>query len=336
MMLNRSRVSSPSVPTDTTAPIPSPTAPPRARADQAEGVSLTPLEQQVSAARTTAREQIVAGQRQRALDTVIRGLALDQENPELNRSDRRADWSGETNRDRGAARPPSFAARFRRHLPRSRRAGPGARADRLLRAGDRVAGIRAAWAAAALYNKAPEGMSQTASASPQLVRRHDVGSTRLNPIHFSSLDSLNVVPVPVDKPASPPPLPPTASKGELPSAQRDSAPDPRAADLAAVRETLRRYTQAYQSLDGAAVGKMMPSLTAAQLRDLTAISPTIGATASKSEMNALTWLTDGYGDVCGGAIVRDEERCGRTEHRAKHLSPPPERTGLDHRASGSR
>ena len=51
-------------------------------------------------------------------------------------------------------------------------------------------------------------------------------------------------------------------------APRDPAPDPRAADLSAIRETLRRYTQAYQSLDGAAVGRMMPSLTAEQLRDL--------------------------------------------------------------------
>jgi hypothetical protein len=38
--------------------------------------------------------------------------------------------------------------------------------------------------------------------------------------------------------------------------------------LSAIRDTLRRYTQAYQSLDEEAVGKLMPSLTADQLRDL--------------------------------------------------------------------
>jgi hypothetical protein len=71
-----------------------------------------------------------------------------------------------------------------------------------------------------------------------------------------------------DKAISAPPPPPTAPTPELPAVLRDPVPDPRTADLAAIGETLRRYTQAYQSLNTAAVGKIMPSLRAEQLRDL--------------------------------------------------------------------
>jgi len=270
VMLNRSPVSSPPVRTETTAPPPptaSPGAPPRARADQPEGVSLTPLEQQVSAARTTAREQIVAGQRQRALDTLIRGLALDDRDPELNRLiDEQSGVAMRTATEaraaavvRGAVSKSSAA--FRDGQAREREA------NRLLRAGDRVPGIRAAWAAAALYNQAPEGTSQSASVSPLPAPPARREADTVEPPSTSPQESLTVVPMPVDKPAGAPP-PPTAAKGELAAIPRDPASDPRAADLGAVRETLRRYSQAYQSLDGAAVGKMMPSLTAAQLRDL--------------------------------------------------------------------
>jgi serine/threonine protein kinase len=277
LMLNRFQA----VRTDTTAPpqaqppAPSPAAPPRA---QPEGVNRTPHEEQVSAARVTARQQIVGGQRQRALDTLIRGLALDEKDPELNElveeltgaARRTATEARAAAVVRGASSRSSSA--FREGQAREREA------DSLLRAGDRVPGIRAAWAAAALYNKAPEGTGPNESAAPlpapparSTVDPVEPPSAKpgSQPVPTSpSPESLKTVPAPVDKPASAPPPPSTAPKPEPPPVPRDPAPDPRAADLSAIRETLRRYTQAYQGLDGAAVGKVMPSLTAQQLRDL--------------------------------------------------------------------
>jgi eukaryotic-like serine/threonine-protein kinase len=274
LMLDRFSVTSPPV----QPPAPSPAAPPRASANQPEGVNRTPYEEQVSAARVTARQQIAAGQRQPALDTLIRGLALDEKDPELNGlvdeltgvARRTATEARAAAVVRGAS--PRSSAAFRDGQTREREA------DSLLRAGDRVPGIRAAWAAAALYNKAPEGTSQGASdapltAPPARPTGDPVAPPSPQPgsqpvLTSPSLESLKTVPAPEDKAASAPPPPLTAPKPEPPPVARDPAPDPRAADLSAIRETLRRYAQAYQSLDGAAVGKVMPSLTAAQLRDL--------------------------------------------------------------------
>jgi len=270
LMLNRFTVTSPPIRTEPTGqqqaqpPAPSPAAPPRSSAHQPEGINRTQHEKQVSAARVTARQQIVVGQRQRALDTLIGGLALDEKDPELN---------GLVNELTGVARRTATEARaaavVRGASPRSSAAfregqAREREANDLLRAGDRVPGIRAAWAAAALYNKAPEGTRQNASAAPPPSSRpgSQPGLTPPPP------ESVKPVPAPVDKPAIAAPPPPPSPTPEPPPVPRDPAPDPRAADLSAIRETLRRYTQAYQSLDGAAVGKMMPSLTAEQLRGL--------------------------------------------------------------------
>lgn len=277
LMFNRFQA----VRTDTTAPrqaqppAPSPAAPPRA---QAEGVNRAQHEEQVSAARLTARQQIVGGQRQRALDTLIRGLALDEKDPELN--ELVEELTGAARRTATEARAAAVvrgassrsSAAFREGQAREREA------DSLLRAGDRVPGIRAAWAAAALYNKAPEGTGANESAAPlpapparSTVDPVEPPSPKpgSQPVATSpSPEPPKTVPAPVDKPVSVPPPPSTAPKPEPPPVPRDPAPDPRAADLSAIRETLRRYTQAYQGLDGAAVGKVMPSLTAQQLRDL--------------------------------------------------------------------
>jgi hypothetical protein len=48
----------------------------------------------------------------------------------------------------------------------------------------------------------------------------------------------------------------------------DQPSDPRAADEAAIRQLLARYEQAYEGLNSAAVGALIPSLSAVQLRDL--------------------------------------------------------------------
>ena len=282
LMLNWFPLTGPPVGSDTTPPpqaqppAPSPAASPRAGANQPEGINRTQHEKQVSAARATARQQIIAGQRQRALDTLIGGLALDEKDPELNRlvdeltgvARRTATEARAAAVVRGAS--PRSSAGFREGQAREREA------DTLLRAGDRVPGIRAAWAAAALYNKAPEERGHASAAplpAPPARPAVDPGAPSSKPgsqpvLTSPSPELPQTVPAPVDKPAGAPLPPLTAPKPEPPPVPRESAPDPRAADLSAIRETLRRYAQAYQSLDGAAVGRMMPSLTPEHLRDL--------------------------------------------------------------------
>ena len=83
-----------------------------------------------------------------------------------------------------------------------------------------------------------------------------------------SPEALNTLPGRANKPPGPPQPPPAAPKPEAPAQGRDTPQDPRAVDLAAVRDTLRRYVEAYQSLDSNAVARMMPSLSAGQIRDL--------------------------------------------------------------------
>ena len=83
-----------------------------------------------------------------------------------------------------------------------------------------------------------------------------------------SPEALNALPGRANKPPGPPQPPPAAPKPEAPVQGRDTPLDPRAVDTVAVRDTLRRYIDAYQSLDSSAVARMMPSLSAAQVRDL--------------------------------------------------------------------
>jgi hypothetical protein len=61
----------------------------------------------------------------------------------------------------------------------------------------------------------------------------------------------------------PPPGPPPQ-----PAKLAAPAVDAGGADLAAIRELLRRYVEAYGARDVSAVAKIMPSLTPQQLRDL--------------------------------------------------------------------
>ena len=48
----------------------------------------------------------------------------------------------------------------------------------------------------------------------------------------------------------------------------NAEPDARTVDTAAVRETLRRYAEAYQSREIAAISEVLPSLSSQQLRSL--------------------------------------------------------------------
>jgi serine/threonine protein kinase len=281
-MLNQVAITGPPVQTSTTAaqqaePTAASAAPLRAGADQPEGGNRTEHEEQLRGARLAARQQMVGGQRQRALDTLIRGLALDQKDPELNGlvdelagvARRTAAEAREAAVVRGASARSSAA--FREAQAREREA------DRLLREGDRVAGIRGAWAAEALYSNAPERTGQSASASPLPAPPARATADAVGPPPkpvsqavpaLPAAEPRETVPTTADKPAGAPPPPPAAPKPEPPPARPDRAADLRAADLSAIRDTLRRYTQAYQSLDEEAVGRLMPSLTAGQLRDL--------------------------------------------------------------------
>jgi serine/threonine-protein kinase len=253
---------------------PSASPPPPVSPKQPAAVDRSPHEEQLSAARETARRQIVAGDTQRALDTLVRGLALEEKDPELNglfdeltgAARRTATESRSAAVVRGAN--PKSSTAFRDGQAREREA------NTLLRAGDRVGGIRAAWAAAALYNKAPEGRPQNASAPSSPGRPTEPATpSPMQPgsqpvVNPPAPDSIKAVPAPLDKPAGAPLPPLTLPKPEAPPPPRAPAPDPRAADQSAIRDTLHRYAQAYQSLDGKSVGRMMPSLSPQQLRDL--------------------------------------------------------------------
>ena len=277
-MLNGSPVGSPPAGSDVTPQQPpAAVAPPGAGANKPDAGARSPLEEQVNAARVKAREQIVAGHNEQALETLIRGLELDPKDPELNGivdemtgaarrivSDARAAATV-----RGAS--PKSSAAFRQGQTREREA------ESQLRTGDRVPGIRAAWAAAALYNRSPEVAGPQSAAAPQVAPANrgtgnpperpspTIGSP---PVPASpSPESLSTLPGRANKPPAPLP-PPVAPKVDSSANPRDPAPDPRAVDDAAIRDTLRRYAQAYQSLDQAAVARTMPSLTADQLRAL--------------------------------------------------------------------
>jgi serine/threonine protein kinase len=231
------------------------------------------LETQLGALRASARQQIATGDRQAALETLSRGLALDAKDPEINRLvDDLARVA-----QRGSAEAGTAAAKrgqrssnaFRDAQAREREA------DSLLRAGDRVPAIRGFWAATARYSQVPEAPSQQTSVSaPPPAPTTPAVIPVEPPVPVPGGPPISTAPPPAPKPAPAPtersPAPPAASAkaAPKPDTPRESVTDPNAAHVSAIRDTLRRYTQAYQSLDSAAVGRVVPSLTADQLRNL--------------------------------------------------------------------
>jgi serine/threonine protein kinase len=290
VMFNRSPSVSPAVQTDSPAreqppqQRPAPVETPNIPADRPAAAGNAPLEEQLSAARDMTRRQMAAGERQGALDALIRGLALDTEDPALNAlaqdlaiAARRTAIEARTAASERGANPKS-SAEFRSGQ------GQESAADGFVRAGDRVRGIRTFWAAAALYNKARGVAGQPSVPAPLPT---PAAPAIADPVEPSSAKppspEISVVPreslerppaaanAPAPSPSSAPPAPsppPPASVPEVRPTPRDSSADTGAADLSAIRETLRRYTLAYQSLSSAAVGQVMRSLTAEQLRSL--------------------------------------------------------------------
>ena len=112
------------------------------------------IEEELRAVRTSARQQIAVGDRQAALETLTRGLALDPQDSDVNRlledlvriARRAATEAGAA----AAKRGPRSSTAFRDAQAREREA------ESLLRARDLVPAIRAFWAATSRYSQVPE------------------------------------------------------------------------------------------------------------------------------------------------------------------------------------
>ncbi len=156
VLVNRPRVSTPPPPPASAGdrvPAP-PTATPETSGRPPEGVdeSKTPLDEQLRDARDSVRGHIVAGDRQRALDALVRGLALDAKDPALNGL--AADLVAAARRTATDARTAATtrltdaksSAEFSSAESRAREA------ENLLRKGDRVGATRAFLGASALYS----------------------------------------------------------------------------------------------------------------------------------------------------------------------------------------
>ena len=222
------------------------------------------IDERLTAIRTTARRQSAAGQPPQLLDTLSAGLVLDAGDVELNRLiedlkraarrlavQARAEASG-----RGATEDSSLE--FREARAREQEG------EALDRAGDRTQAIRALWTATDLYNRASRATAQN-TASP-------AAPPAAPPPPAAGIEV--PAPPPERQPAPPPlvidtPPPVVPSRPEpSPSPPGDIARDSRPNDMAAVHDTLRRYTEAYQNRDINAVRKVLPSLSAQQLRAL--------------------------------------------------------------------
>ena len=240
--------------------------------DRADGSAT--IEQHVNSIRAAARRLIALGQRQQALDSVTAGLVLDAADPELQRlleelkrtARQNAVQERQAASRRGATEDSSIE--FRDGLAREREA------DVLDRAGDRAPAIRSLWAAAGLYDRAARvGEQSTAAPAPGPKPAPDGERTEVPPApperpvlpSAAPLEALKTPPGAVER--TPPA--PVERKIEPPTAPLGNAePDARTVDTAAVRETLRRYAEAYQSREIAAIREVLPSLSSQQLRSL--------------------------------------------------------------------
>ena len=225
-------------------------------------------EQQLVTLRATARRQLTAGRPQEALDTISAGLVLDASDPDLRalvddlaRAARRS-----VNASRAAAAnigvTEASSADLRDARSREREA------DALERSGNRAATIRALWMAAALYDRTVKGASarsvppETPAPAAAATQPGVTGAPQPERVQSPAVSPLAPGTLP-PAPELPPPTPP-------PQPAKPAAPavDARGADMAAVRELLRRYVEAYGARDIGAVARVMPSLTEQQLRSL--------------------------------------------------------------------
>jgi hypothetical protein len=246
------------------SPAPRPGTPPAGSAPERPPAH----EQQLVTLRATARRHLAAGRPQEALDTVSAGLVLDGSDPELRAlvDDLARAARQSLNASRAAAAKLGVTEASSADLRDARRRERDA--DVLERSGNRAATIRALWMAATLYDRTvksasarsvpPDTPPPAAAAAPAGVtgarQPERAESPAVSPLAPGTLPPGPEVPLP-----TPPPQP---AKPAAP------AVDARGADLAAVRELLRRYVEAYGARNISAVARVMPSLTEQQLRSL--------------------------------------------------------------------
>jgi serine/threonine protein kinase len=261
-------------PTTPSAPAAVPTPDPVSAAGSVAR-SAAAIDERLKQMRATAAQQLAAGQRSQLLDTLNAGLYLDGNDVELNRllddlmrAARQLTAEARTNAARRGANERA-SPEFRDGLARERGA------EGFDRAGDRTQAIRTFWAATELFDRASGTAARTTSAPA-------VAAVPLPPPEPAPpAAKRDIAAAPVDRPAPPappsagPPAPDKPPQVALPatpvpstSASPDAGRDPRASDVAAIQETLRRYADAYGSRDVAAVRKVLPSLSVQQLRAL--------------------------------------------------------------------
>ena len=234
------------------------------------------IDERLKQIRATASRQIAAGERPQLLDTLSAGLYLDGGDVELNRliddlkrASRQFALQARANASRRGATEGS-SLEFRDGLARER---DGESFDR---SGDRAQAIRALWAATELFDRAsgaagrraalPAAATQAPAPQPPPPAPFVKHETPPAPSEQQSPPALPTTgPVISDK-LPQPALPATPVPSTPPSV--DVAHDVRASDIAAIQDTLRRYADAYRNRDVAAVRKVLPTLSAQQLRGL--------------------------------------------------------------------
>jgi serine/threonine-protein kinase len=254
----------PGTATDATPPAPPPRIPQAVSAPERPRAT----GQQLVTLRATARRLLTAGRPQEALDTISAGLVLDAADAELRAmvgdlagaARQSVTASRATTAKIGATEASSAEVRDARGRERE--------AEALERSGNQVAAIRAWWMAAALYDRTAKAASTTRSVPREtpapVVAAPQAGATGAAQPHVQS---------PAVIPLAPGMLPPAtdlSSPGPPPQPAKPAAPavDAPGADLAAIRELLRHYVEAYGARDVSAVARVMPSLTQQQLRAL--------------------------------------------------------------------
>ena len=248
---------------------PAASSPPSAAEDR--GQDRRALDERLSALRATARRQITAGQRPQLLETLSAGLVLDAGDVELNglmdelkRAARQLTGQARANASRRGATEDS-SLEFRDGRAREREG------DALDRSGDRAQAIRALWAATELYDRASRVTAQTAAppAAPAPAPQPPAPVAKIDPPPPPPERQPTPAPPPaplgVEKPPQPAPLVKPEPSTPAPA---DVARDARTSDAAAIQDALGRYADAYRTRDIAAVRKVLPSLSAQQLRGL--------------------------------------------------------------------
>jgi len=257
-------------PTVASAPPSGPTPPNSEGTAGTKGRDRTAIDERLAELKATATRQVAAGERPQLLDTLSAGLYLDGSDVALNRmiddlkrAARQFAVQARVNAARHGATE-AASPEFRDGLARERDS------ESFDRAGDRAQAIRALWAATELYDRASGTARRAATAAA-------AAPSSQTPPPLTPRDAPPPpvperpppAPAPTAAPAADKPAPPAAAATPPPaSAPVDVPRDTRTTDLMAIHDTLDRYADAYRNRDVAAIRKVLPSLSAQQLRSL--------------------------------------------------------------------